>query len=399
MKKIAVVLFLVSFFTTCSGEDKTPATSPSPGDWIKVIKSTKPNDLVDKILPIKNGTLLSFNDIIDEISNDSVIFVGETHDQLPQHQVQDKVFRVLYDKDKNVVLGMEMFQRPYQKQLDEYIAGNISESEMLSKTNYFERWGFRWKYYQPMVKFAKENKLKVVALNVPTEISRKVGRSGLASLNEEEKKLIPEEIDTANEQHKEYIRSIFENMGQHKAMMKFKNFYEGQCLWEDGMADSIARYFKDEPKSRMVVCVGSGHIIYKFGIPERMAKRTKLSYKTIITVSVDGLESFIKECEINNLPPADYFWFTKGYHEVKRVMLGVTLVPANDGGLGISGIEPGSRAEKAKLQVGDIITKAEGHSITNSIDLRLILEDKNEGDEIEMTIVRDKEEQKVKIKL
>lgn len=399
MKNILVIVFLFSFFMPCFGEDNPSSSTSAADDWLKVMKSTKPADLVDKILSSKEGTFLEFADVIDALANIPVVFVGETHDQLPHHQAQNKVFRALYDKDKNIALGLEMFQRPYQKQLDEYVAGNISESEMLNQTGYFERWGFRWKYYQPMVKFARENKVKVVALNIPTEISRKVARQGLVSLNEKEKKLIPEEVDTTNKAHHDYIRSVYENMGQHKEMIKFKNFYESQCLWEDGMADSIARYFKDEPKSRMVVCVGSGHIIYKFGIPERMSKRTKLSYKTIIAVNIGGLDSFIKECETNQLPPADYFWFTESYTETKRVMLGVTVVPAPDGGLSINGIEKGSRAEQAKLQTGDIITKAEGQPLTNSIDLRLILEDKREGDEIELTIIRDKEEQKIKIKL
>ena len=59
---------------------------------------------------------------------------------------------------------MEMFQRPFQKVLDDYIGGKIDEAEFLKGTEYFKRWGFDYQLYRPILLFARSEKIPVVAL-------------------------------------------------------------------------------------------------------------------------------------------------------------------------------------------------------------------------------------------
>ena len=39
-----------------------------------------------------------------------------------------------------------MFQRPDQSVLDQYIAGKITEEQLVEQSDYEERWGFPWEY-------------------------------------------------------------------------------------------------------------------------------------------------------------------------------------------------------------------------------------------------------------
>ena len=86
---------------------------------------------------------------------------------------------------------MEMFQRPFQQVLDNYVGGKISERTFLKRSEYFKQWGFDYNLYKPILDFARAERIPVIALNQRREIVDKVAKNGLDSLSEEEKKDIP----------------------------------------------------------------------------------------------------------------------------------------------------------------------------------------------------------------
>jgi uncharacterized iron-regulated protein len=85
--------------------------------------------------------------------------------------------------------------------------------------------------------------------------------------------------DTTNADHRAYVEEIFK---KHKVRGResFEHFYMVQCVWEETMAESIALYLKK--RSMMVVLVGNGHIIHKFGIPDRAFDRTGATFRTLL---------------------------------------------------------------------------------------------------------------------
>ena len=68
-------------------------------------------------------------------------------------------------------------------------------------------------------------------------------------------------------------------------------------------------------------------------------------------------------------------------------------------GVVITSIQEKTGAEKAKLQVGDIITKIGNQKVKNIAYLRYELYQHQEGDTIEVTYIREKKERKVKVTL
>ena len=67
-----------------------------------------------------------------------------------------------------------------------------------------------------------------------------------------------------------------------------------------------------------------------------------------------------------------------------RQQLGVTV----DQGAVVTEVVPGSGAAKAGLQVGDVITKADGKAITSSNDLRSVMQTKKPGDTMTVEVNR-----------
>ncbi len=219
----------------------------------------------------------NLNQILPELKKAKVVYLGETHDSSQDHQNQLKVIQELYKNNSKIAIGMEMFQRPFQEVINQYIAGNITEAELIKKSEYETRWGFDWELYAPILRFAKENKIPVLALNTPSEITRKVAREGIEKLTSSERQLIPPitEISLDNIAYRQMVLKAFQQhqSGGHGNSNSANNFFLAQVLWDETMADGIAKFVKANPDYQVVVLAGQGHIVYGYGIPSRVERR------------------------------------------------------------------------------------------------------------------------------
>ncbi|MGK7876476.1 MAG: ChaN family lipoprotein [Xenococcaceae cyanobacterium] len=251
----------------------------------------------------------SHPEIISELVQANIVYLGETHDSLEDHEAQLEIIQGLYQQNSQVAIALEMFQRPYQQVLDQYLAGQISEAELREQTEYDQRWGFDWEFYAPILRFAKAHQLPVLALNTPAEVTGKVSRQGLESLTPEELRYIPpvSEIRTDNEDYRQMVREVYEKHahGGDSNSKGFEQFFTAQVLWDETMAEKIAQFWQGNPDYQIIVLAGRGHIIYGYGIPSRVARR--LEGNSFVQRSV--LMGDSQDIEFKGeQPPADYFW-------------------------------------------------------------------------------------------
>jgi uncharacterized iron-regulated protein len=182
-------------------------------------------------------------------------YVGENHTSAAHHGVQLRVIRALHARDPRLAVGMEMFDRSYQAVLDDWSAGALDEDDFLHRTHWYANWRFDFGLYRDVLQYAKANHIRLVALNLPFSIPPKIRVGGIEYLSPCEKGFLPAEVDTTIAAHREYSQKIF-GMHDFKTRVRFEDFYLAQCVWEDVMAESVAKAGAD----RMVVLAGNGHI-------------------------------------------------------------------------------------------------------------------------------------------
>ena len=211
---------------------------------------------------------------LEMMTGASVVYLGETHNDAADHAAQLEIVQAL-DARNEVAIALEMFQRPFQPVLDEYVAGEITEEELIARSEYETRWGFDWEFYAPILRYAKDNQIPLVALNTPTEITRQVASEGLESLDGQDFQYVPavDEIDLSDEDYRALLESVFSAHGGHGNSDGFENFFAAQVLWDETMAEGVARQLEAEPDRQVVVIAGEGHVGYGYGIPNRVARR------------------------------------------------------------------------------------------------------------------------------
>jgi len=249
------------------------------------------------IVSAKTGQPVSFDALVTDLSSVRIVFVGEKHTDPVHHEIQLKVIKELYKTNSDIAVGMEMFDHTYQGVLDQWSDGKLDQEEFLEKTHWYANWRYNFALYKDILDFIKEKKIKLVGLNIPSYIPARIRVGGIKNLSINDKKHLPDKIDTSNSAHRNYVKGVF-TFHHHKVRKNFEYFYEAQCVWEEIMAQSIVRSMKND---KMVVLSGNGHIIRKFGIPDRVFYRIKEPFKTIFPARSGS------EIELSY---ADYIWVT-----------------------------------------------------------------------------------------
>jgi len=314
-------------------------------------------------------------ELFPELAAKRVIYVGETHSNYGHHLLQLAVIRGLHARGVDLAIGMEAFQTPFQPWLDAWVRGKISEAEMLEKTQWYERWQFDYRLYRPILEFAREHRIPVIALNVPRELTSKISEKGIEGLEREERARLPEEIDRSDQAYRERLYKVF-SQHRSKKESQFERFLDVQYTWDEGMAQRVADYLAEHPEKTMVVLAGSGHLAYGSGIPKRVARRLGGDYLIILPESgrwEPGKADYLVAVEHRELP-------SKG-------LMGI-LIGRSEKGILVDGVTPGSAAEKAGIQRGDILVRIDGEPVSSLPELRIKMLDKGPGERIRVDLKR-----------
>lgn len=239
--------------------------------------------------------------MMDDLAGQDVVFVGEMHNCVVCHWLEKLILKELYKKHgSQLAVGMEMFESDDQLIIDEYFRGQITAERFEAEARFWPNYETD---YEPLVDFAHEHHLPLVATNVPRRYANAVKNHGLDALdslsNEAKGYLPPLPIAyQSNEQANEGF-NLMAMMGKGKSTNP-EWLAQSQALKDATMAWNIA-----QQKGRKVVHFNGnyhsdadgGIITYlKLYAPER-------TYKTIYSVRQED----ISVLEADYLGHGDYY--------------------------------------------------------------------------------------------
>lgn len=324
---------------------------------------------VNTVIDTRTGRAIPFESFIGELSNARVIYAGEVHTSKEDHRVQLEILQALHRKNPKITVALEMFPREAQPVLSSYTAGNLTEEQFLEDVNWERIWGLPYSLYQPIISFARDNGLKLLGLNAPREVVRKIGQSGLQSLSAEDRRRIAADFHLDDPEHREYVRK------QYEAHLKgsigdFETFYEAQLAWEETMAETLAHELAAaSPQEQFLVIVGKGHFSDRVGMPVLTARRVPHVYRTVAPVPVNYPMS------ATDPDLADFVWITEKMefpHHRRRLGVLVRATPSGEG-LEVLDVIPGSPAEKGGILPHDVLMTIGDTTLTSVGDVQKAL--------------------------
>jgi uncharacterized iron-regulated protein len=323
---------------------------------------------------VRTSRTLSLEEVISDIEDRDVIYVGESHASFGDHKLQLAVIQGLVGRGHKVAVGMEMFEPVSNEALGEYVRGETGEKEFLLESKYFESWSMNYNLYREILGYAREAGVPVVGLNQDKATVRKVSISGIGSLSAEELEGIPPEIDLTDEEYRESLEEVF---GQHKGSSRFLNFFQAQVLRDEAMARGIAGFMEENPGYKVVVVAGLGHVAYGSGIPKRQKRLNGRDYAILVSGEAGSVDPEM----------ADYVFYTPEPPVPQDPVIGVSL-KKEEGGLRVRDLSPGGSALKAGIKEGDLIVEAGGVEVRDVPALKAELFVRSPGGEIRIKVLR-----------
>ncbi len=244
-----------------------------------------------------SGNPANINQIVDAAVKSDVVFLGENHDDAVAHFLQAELFKKLHESDagkRNVVLSLEMFERDVQIVLDEYLKDLITEKKFLDDSR---PWNNYKNDYRPLVEYAKQNKLSVIAANAPRRYVNMVSRGGretLEKLSPEAKRwLAPLPYAQPSELYSKKFTALMGGAGGDNHGVS--KILDSQALWDATMAFSISEFLKKQKNALVVHLNGNFHTENRLGTAEQFLKLNPKAKILVITMrSEDDFTKFDK---------------------------------------------------------------------------------------------------------
>lgn len=275
------------------------------------------------------GEPASIEDIVTEMDQHQVVFIGEAHDDPTGHMLETELLERAYEAygapgsnggaPRPVALSLEFFQRDVQPILDEYLTGLITEKAFVADSRPWPRYESD---YRPLIEFAKQVGLPVIAANAPRRYVTRVTLHGRESLNdlsaEAKASLAPLPYGQPSEAYRDqWIQVISEVMaeegmkcgvpipepeegeepvkarapvGSHDTM---GNQLHSQVLWDATMAYWISEYLAQGPDALVLHMVGGFHVARGTGTPEHLESyRPGTSFMIVVLRPVEDIDVF-----------------------------------------------------------------------------------------------------------
>ncbi|TEU06535.1 MAG: hypothetical protein E3J22_03575, partial [Candidatus Aminicenantes bacterium] len=143
MKKIsalAVLFFMASFLSGSDEEDITLTLKLGN----KKLRDKTMDVSPGKIYSAREGKAIPFSRMIKEMQESDFVYIGETHNSLPMHDIQLKIIQALHEQERNLAVGLEMFPVSHQEALNKWNMGILSQEEFIQESQWYVTWNFNF---------------------------------------------------------------------------------------------------------------------------------------------------------------------------------------------------------------------------------------------------------------
>jgi len=229
-------------------------------------------------LRLRDGRVVSFEEMMDDIKDSKLIFAGEYHDNKVHHGVQLDIIKKMNALKPSIAVGAEMFERESQDYLNKWVKGDIRLDDFVPL--YYKNWSEPWTLYNDIFLYLRDNKIPLIGLNLSKDVLNRVEKTGVSSLTKEGIKELPADgYCYVDMKYMDFIRRVYAIHGHQKRNVE--TFCLALLLKDRVMAQGIAEYLKKNQDKTLIVLSGVNHA-WKKGVPVQIGPILKEVRSTVI---------------------------------------------------------------------------------------------------------------------
>ena len=232
--------------------------------------------LAGRIWDTRTGKFVAREALIERARAAPLVILGEVHDNAGHHRLQAEVLAAMVQAGRTPTLAMEQFDREHQSALDAARARGERDAERIADAGRFDRKGWGWALYRPLVEFAVAANLPILAANVSREDARALMKSGRAA-----KGLAPAAAALRAALEQDIIDG---HCGHRPSAPVLAGMVEAQRARDAQMASALA----GADTHGVVLIAGAGHARRDRGVPAYLEAGTRGRVLAIAFVEVES---------------------------------------------------------------------------------------------------------------
>lgn len=247
------------------------------------------------VLYDKKGRKVKYDKMIRDLSRKDFVLFGELHNNPISHWLQLELTKDC-DAQRDLILAFEMLEQDNQEAVNRYVQGGLSQKGLDSAARLWRNYNTD---YAPLVNYARDHNVGVVASNIPRRYASMVFGGGFAAL------------DTLSAKEKAWIAPLpiayDPELPGYKKMLDMMpghggdNLPRAQAIKDATMAHFSLKAY--EPGKLLIHFNGAYHSDNFEGILWYLQQQApQLKYATLTTV----LQKDISKLEKSNRNKADY---------------------------------------------------------------------------------------------
>jgi uncharacterized iron-regulated protein len=298
-------LYLIALLLPACAVPSMPPAAPSPA-----LPPVSGRYLQGTLVDVHTRQGLAFETLVQTVVQADVVAVGEEHYHPDIQAFALRLFQALArHRPQRLALAMEFLERDGQQVVAAYLTGTIDRDlfqERLGASAAFMR------HYFPLVQYARQSGIPVLAMNVPRRIARQVAREGLEKtlqhLDSNDRPHLPATLSAVSPPYRAYFLEAVAAAHQ-VAGEQAERLVAAAHLKDDTMADSLARFLDTHPGYTVLALAGRFHFDYGKAIPALLhQRRPQVSMQRITAMAVEASSTIDLE-RLAGEGIADYLWF------------------------------------------------------------------------------------------
>jgi len=275
-----------------------------------VVSTARGAQLQGMVVELSTQRGLTFDTFIEAVAQAQVVAVGEEHYHADIQAFELRVLQALVQRRPQcLALAMEFLERDMQPAVDAYLAGTSDTTtfqEHIKATPEFMQ------YYFPLVHYAQQAHIPILAMNAPRALARRVSQAGLQavvqSVSDTERAYLPATFAAITQPYRTYFLKAVAS-SHPLAEAQVERFVEAAHMKDDTMAASLAAFLERVPDCTVLAIAGRFHFDYGLAIPALLQQRQPhVTIQRVTTMTVAADET-IPLLELAREHLADYVWF------------------------------------------------------------------------------------------
>ncbi|MCB1786154.1 MAG: ChaN family lipoprotein [Chromatiaceae bacterium] len=287
-------------------------TAPTEGiaRWQAPLGQQHP--LTGLIWDTESATFIDESTLLDRLVDVRFVVTGESHNNPDHHRLQLRILRAMFGNGRRVAVGLEIFTTSDQRALDDFAALlEPQEHELVDFLGWNMRHRRLWEQYRPLVTFAVESGLPLLAMNISRRETASVMQQGTDALPPE----LVERFDLDQPLDERQQATLQRDLARAHCGMLFSSNLEALMLVQRARDATMAhRLVATDAGGGALLMAGYGHARGDRGVPHLLDGLRRdgdlvsvlfASVKPEMTEANDYGQWFEEDT-----PPFDYVWFT-----------------------------------------------------------------------------------------